>query len=244
MNASVAHSVARVGGSGRGAQRAALVAAILVIVAIAKPWGSSPDLSPAPSLMDSSAIAAPTVKSPNSTTHGPLTVTAPEPSLGPDEIRCLHGFEVVSLVNLGTWNVREWLPVEPVPASGPLDPELTVVALDGGPVRALGACVGQAVGTPPDIELVGAWRLSGRSTPVPRPLRLVELPRSDPANTSAGGLDATGSPPPLAHLYRPATIGPRAPWPNGAYVVKVADPSAPGGIRWLRLAIGPTGASG
>jgi hypothetical protein len=216
-----------VDGSPRDAARVIAVAAILIAVAVVKPWGGSP---PGPDRAPAVVAASPRADTPSNPAHAP----PPDPSLGPDEIACLHGLELVSLVRLGDWNVREWLPIARTQATGPQDPRLTFAVLDGGPVRALGVCneygnpndgPGQATSSHPVV--VGAWRLSTK--PQAAAIDLVELKPKDGRQADAR----------LPHLYQPIAAERTRIWHAGRYALEIAMsyPPGPGDTMWVGLEV-------
>ncbi|MGZ6340884.1 MAG: hypothetical protein ACXWMX_03450 [Candidatus Limnocylindrales bacterium] len=215
------------------AESLALVSLVLLGLAVVKPWGGPSGTADGP---DARSIAGPgplarapvAVPSASASQAGTRGVATPDRSLSPDEIACEGGWQLVSLSRLADWSVREWLPVLPGPASGPLDPSLVAIRLADGAIRALGVCGDQVPGALATVVIRQAWRTSsdGRSLVA---LRL--LPLTDPL-----------SPAGLARLYRPADAGPSGAWPNGRYVLElgVADTTS---ASWLRIEIGPAGAA-
>jgi hypothetical protein len=219
-----------VGGSPRGAGRVIIAAVILIALALIKPWGAQAP-GQGRTVVNPDGPEAAAAASPSQ--HPAL----PNPSLGPDEIACLHGLEIVSLVRLSAWNIREWLPIVPTEASGPDDPRMTFAALDGGPVRAIGVCneggdmdvgSGQAIAGHPAV--VGAWLVSKHSR-APTAIRLTELkPLSHGVRTEDR----------LAHLYRPLKGYQQGTWPVGRYVLEVAVTDTPSEVDrlWVGVEVG------
>jgi hypothetical protein len=218
-----------VGGSPTGVGRLVALILVLVLVAIVKPWGSGPTELADP---NTALILIPSA-SPTPAT----TPVAPDPSLGPDQIACLSGVELVSLVRLGTWNVRGWEPLHLTEASGPTDPHLSFIPLDGT-VRAIGVCNEAGIGSAPAFEaasvhpvLVGAWLLPARGARSPTKVTLSEL-RSPEA--PAGGRE-------LPHLYQPIERGGAGLWRPGRYALEVAS-NYPSGSQslWIGVDVRPT----
>jgi len=218
------------------------VATIAVVVAILKPWPAAPPANPALAAVigDPSADPGATAAS----TDPP--VLHPDPSVGHDEIGCTGGgWQVVSLDRLADWTVRTWVPAAPVVASGPLDPAIPRIALDGPAVLGVGACrpiipsradaASESVGA----AIVGAWT---RADGAVRPLRV----------GVAAAMRGAGSDPRLAILYRPMRPGAEgaiaASWPAGEFVIELAGTDdgdratdADRG-RWIALGVsGPVG---
>jgi hypothetical protein len=209
------------------ARRLIVAAALLVGVALLKPWPAAP---------------ASTSRSP-ATAPSPTVLAAleptPLPSLRAGEIGCEGArWQIVSLDRLGSWTARTWLPIAPVAAFGPADPSIPRVALDGGGVLAVGACPDVDGGAPsapgapapsPDVVAITAWRLplpasagssTGGDTADPAPVPLVAV----------SGVAA--SRPGVATLYRPA--GARL-WPGGRYVFRLAPVS--GTAVWVAVEV-------
>ncbi len=248
-------STVAVAGSGGSVVRVGALLVLLLLAAIAKPWSSgAPSPASAPPAPGVMADDGPT---PATSAAGPVVLGArdlrsgaiAEPSLGPDELRCLGRLEVVSLVHLGGWNIREWRPVDAIQADSALDPALDpgfdVVRLDGGPVRALGVCEGSE-GNRPQLRLQAVWRLTGLgATRSAAPMPIVELARPDAGLEEQGVLSSVE---PLARLYRPAHVASGSDWPVGIYALQIGlvagssrdGARATGGIEpgWLGITIG------
>jgi hypothetical protein len=205
-------------GARRDVGRLVVLIFVLLIVAIVKPWGAEP-----PGLSGGDGSTAQTASSP-----GPSPVL-PDPSLGPDQITCLYGLEVVSLVHLGTFSVREWLPVPRTDATGPNDPDLAFARLEGGTVRALGVCNEEGQGADASAArhpvVASAWRLSANPSAPARPLNLIEL---KPDVGAPSGL--------LPHIYKPIERQWTRTWQQGRYAIEVVvgDDAGPETI-WIGL---------
>jgi hypothetical protein len=209
VNQPPAVPTARVAVRRPGSRRVAIVAAVIVVVTVIRPWGASipPATAPAPHVPDGADLAA-------AATAGPDP--SPAPSLLPDEIACSPGgWTVVSLDRMGSWTVRSWVPAQAVLADGPLDPRVQRLTLESPEVLAIGACSPSSVdgsgatvsGGP--ARFVRAWRIeTGRATPVDLRVRRAERLPS------------------VATLYRPsdaaATAASPAHWPAGVYVLELA----------------------
>jgi hypothetical protein len=209
-------------GARRDVGRLVVLIVVLLIVAIVKPWGAEP-----PGLSGRNGSTAQSASSaPPSPGSSPVL---PGPSLGPDQISCLYGLEVVSLVHLGTFSVREWLPMKRTDATGPNDPDLAFARLEGGTVRALGVCneEGQAADASAARYPVvaSAWRLGANPSTPARPLNLIEL-KPD-----------VGAPPGLLpHIYQPIERQWTRTWRPGRYAIEVVvgDEAGPETI-WIGL---------
>jgi hypothetical protein len=206
------------GGARRDVGRLVVLIVVLLVVAIVKPWGAEP-----PGLSGRNGSTAQSASSPR-----PPSVLS-DPSLGPDQISCLYGLEVVSLVHLGTFSVREWLPIPRTDATGPDDPDLAFALLEGGTVRALGVCneKGQAADASAARHPVvaSAWRLSANPSAAAKPLNLIELK-----------LDVGAPPGLLPHIYQPIERQRTRTWRQGRYALEVVvgDEARPETI-WIGL---------
>jgi hypothetical protein len=230
-----------VDGSRGHAGHVVILAAVLVALALVKPWGdgsppaSTPVLAPDHGRTRDTAVASPVSGVPETPTSTAGADSGPIVPLGPDEISCLHGLELVSLVRLADWNVREWLPIQRSAATGPLDPRLEFAALDGGPVRALGLCNELGAGDQARLarpRILSGWRLTPKSASGTTPIALKEL-----ASESS-----TGSAAVLARVYRPTAASKAGVWPAGRYVFLVAmteEPANPD-TMWIGVEVGPT----
>ena len=212
-----------VGGSHPDVARLIALVGILMVAAIIKPWGAGPTGPPIRNM----AVAETASGSPGS--PKPSTVI-PDPSLGPDEIACLHGLELVSLIHLGTFNVREWLPITRAAATGPDDPDLGFARIEGGTVRAVGVCneEGQAAadadGRHPVIA--SAWRLAADGSSPAKAINLIELKPDDRALSEL-----------LPHIYQPIERGSSRTWPRGRYALEVILTESSGSRDTLWLGI-------
>src|SRR5919197_521327 len=196
-----------VGGSHPDVARLLALGGIHIIGAIIKPWGAGPTGPPIRNM----AVAETASGSPGS--PKPSTVI-PDPSLGPDEIACLHGLELVSLIHLGTFNVREWLPITRTAATGPDDPDLGFARIEGGTVRAVGVCneEGQAADDTDARHpvIASAWRMAADRSSGAKAINLIEL-KPD-----------IGAPPELLpHIYQPIERQWSRTWLPGRYALEV-----------------------
>jgi hypothetical protein len=202
----------RVAGPPAAITRWAAVAVVLLAILVVKPWagGASRDGPP--------DGPAPEVPSP----RPPVASRTPRPSATPPSVAdvamaawCL-GPATWRTVSSESWrdrSVRVWRALDPIRASGPLDPRIEAVPLAGLRVDAAGFCapvVGPEAPRPP--IRVDAWRLHDPETA--ERLHLVQLvPRR--GQTAFGRLWA----PPGADDPQEASDG----WPQGRYVVRVED---------------------
>ena len=210
MTEKVAHEThVRIGHEpGRGGERIALVVAVLVLIAVLKPWGSPPVATPVASQ--------------------PPRVTATEP-VRVVEHACNNRSWLVQVDMLWPRRlVRSWILVDAVAASGPTDPRIQFVTVASPEVRALGYCPARTAGVPPEtrptfyrlgppLEVVRTDRVAVRRSP------------EEPVNVLYRPAAAGRSPGPSG-----ASPGPTR-WEAGRYVLRIAGPS--GSERWLGLEI-------
>jgi len=204
----------------------------VIIVLILRPWGegtqagpeTAPATGPHPAASEIAAGVDPTaspVIAPDS-----LLITCGSPS----------GWRAATLQAWPgrTEPIRSWIAVEPVPASGPLDPGIPFVPVAMGIVTAVGYCAPLDDARPPEIARLGVWIVAnGGAT------QLSAVPLEPAAPNGLGGL---WLPPP--DLQGSGTGQPeiggaddlRGRWPPGRYALQVA---VPGGsyARWFGIEI-------
>jgi hypothetical protein len=201
--------------AGRGAERIALVATVLVLIAVLKPWGATP-------------VAEPSVPQ-----QAPAATQQPRVSPAETALALEHACNNRSwLIQVDMlWPkrlVRSWILIDAVTASGPTDPGIPFVTVASPQVRAIGYCPARDEGVPRDTRPT-IYRLGPP----------VEVVKTDEVRAPryAEGLDNV--------LYRPASAGrspapsgasPGPPrWEAGRYVLRIDGPS--GFQRWLGLEI-------
>jgi hypothetical protein len=198
------------------------VVAVLVVLAVLKPWGVG----------DPVATAGPFVAPPTVVVITP-TPTEDRSADGLASPICLEpgGWQIATLERWRTQDVRVWRAIEPISAaSGPLDPAIPAVPVVAVEVTALGWCA-PAVGPerPSGPAEVIAWSVRDG---VAAELRVRQL------------LPAKGTTP-IAALYVPLTVCPEAgnclpllpspaprPWVTERVVFRYVD-AATGGVLWL-----------
>lgn len=244
-------SLTPVGRSGaeRGPAGLAALAAALLMIAILKPWTN---LANAPSAPRQPPPPAPTLPALAARTSlptadaGPTTVPRPD---GPDDLRCLWpgGWRLVTIERGMAREVRTWIVVAPLAASGPLDPRFVPVRVTSTTLLGVGLCApargpGAAQWTAMAPRIVALWRLpdQGAGSPAPPSATLPPVPLAGtttgdpydgPANSALGGR--------LAVLYR-SPFGPGA-WPPGRYVFMVGQPSGAAAGDWFTLEVDAPG---
>ncbi len=202
----------------------------VIIVGIIKPWGSDgapPTSDSAGPISTAAAVAQTEGGAPGS------PVTTRDPNAGLD-VTCgtPSGWRAATLQEwLGRPTpIRSWIAIEPVEASGPLDPTIPFAPVATDVVTAIGYCAPlDDAHRPPEVAGARIWALRDGGAVA---LTLVHL--EPDADNALGGL---WGPAPELH-DEPATSGG---WPPGRYVIEV---SAPGGgyARWLGLEIEDLGA--
>lgn len=207
--AAVVVPVAHVGGSGRIVRWVTIVA-VLVSLAIVKPWGGGDTTSGARALATGAATDEPGPSA--AATRVPPSHTA---GIDADVTRaCLDpgSWRVASVEAYGAQTIRVWRALEPGTASGPADPAIPYVLVVSEGVTELGWCAPVAGSDRPTGETtVQAWTLGDGTA---RPLRLVRTGRTPHEST-------------FGALYGPlsAVTGRRAPevtgWPAGQYVFRL-----------------------
>jgi hypothetical protein len=196
--------------AGRGAERLALVAAVLVLIAMLKPWGPGPVAEP----------VAP-----------PRQTARVEPTEAVRELDhpCNNRSWLIQVDMLWPRRlVRSWIVSDAVAATGPTDPRIQFVTVASPQVRALGYCPARSDDVPPDTKPT-FYRLG---PPVDVVLTdRVAAPRSagEPVNVLYRPAAPGGSPALPGPTTAPLT------WEEGRYVLRIDGPS--GFQRWLGLEI-------
>ncbi len=207
----------------------------VIVVLLIRPWGEGLQ-APAderPTGLDATPVASAVATGADGETDSPAA------SLDPLLITCgtPSGWRAATLQAWPgrTEPIRSWIAVQPVAASGPLDPGIPFVPVATGIVTAIGYCAPPDDSRPPVIARTSLWAVSAG---VATPLSLVPL---EPATPNAqGGLWL--APPELERSSPGASAAPPsaddAPrlWPPGRYALQVA---VPGGVyaRWLGVEV-------
>jgi hypothetical protein len=236
----------------RGPSILVAVIFLAVGVAVVKPWSfgqsASPDASTSPPLAPGASAGVVTPAPP-----------APSPQVDPNGMLCLGGDveQVVAYERTAKDEVRNWIAVHDVPATGPMDPGMARVTIHSSHVIGLGIC-GPFPGE--GVPVAGRIRevLLVPTTPGEQ---AKDLGRPRQITLELGGQDAAvlyGSPQDPVVLPYPAaaTLGPSSgadgtpglanlptftPWSMGAYVIAFAfawdDPTV---VRWLGIDVLPS----
>ena len=227
------------------------LAAVLVGLAIVKPWGSADNgrkstrSRRARSRSRSHHQLHRLPREVRPTPAAVVAVVAAPVALLPGQVACdASDWEIVALGSLLRWTVRSWTPIAPVEASGAADP------FDPGPLaRRLGR---RRDGRLRAVERVASepGRRAGSSPPGGRAPRRVEPRRRAfgrvgladldrlPAGALGGHITTAGERRGAGPARPPATQ--RGRWPAGHYVLLLAAPDG-GPDRWIAVDIGAAG---
>ena len=209
--------VERVGRTDRRRPTAIATAGLLlVLAAIAKPWGMLDLGPPAPAPARAAGNAAALALRPPADSPGPTPIPTPTG----DQVPCLapSGWRLATLEVGPLGDSRSWLVVSPVVAAGPLDP-IAAVSLRTDGVVALGFCGPGASLASAGSRIVGAWRLACARRQ--RPCR-----RRAPAGDRTGG------------RFRPRPrVGGPLPGPHGRWPATAGRHGSVGGVRPRRIAV-------
>lgn len=211
-----------------GLALAGAVVAILVGIAVVKPWGSATE--PGPPALPPLAARSVAPASGVPPTPRPTLDTSPEGVAGPT---CLGpgAWRIASLEAWRDQDVRVWRAIEPtMAATGPLDPAIPTVPVVGSEIEALGWCApAYGPGRPIGPGQVDAWLVRGGVV-----LEL-ELRRVLPARgeTHLAALYVPLARCPLdGPCTSPETGAVRQAWPSGRVVFRYADQGS-GAVAWL-----------
>ena len=225
---------------------------VVIVILLIRPWSDGDRQVPA-SEVDTRVQGSGTDATPiASGTDGEAATTASP--LDPLAVTCgtPSGWRAATLQ---AWRgraepIRSWIAIQPVSASGPLDPRIPFVPVATGVVTAVGYCAPSDDSRPPMVARTSLWAVSRA---VARPLSALPL---EPATPNAlGGLWLA---PPELDTPGPRQTAPSPPdgsddgaspggsagvmdgtprlWPPGRYALQVA---APGGAYevWLGVEI-------
>jgi hypothetical protein len=220
--------VAPVRGAGRRVAYAVTLAALAVVVAIAKPWqhDQEPVFASVTTAPESAVAGTSPVASPSRITDGVLLTS------GKGGIVPLAGGGTLACYDPPTWRLvvdatahgihtRSAIAAIPVQARGPLDPAVPAVKVVGGPVSELGFCSPTGLPGAPTSWTAIVWRISRERTGTPLASRVALI---DPRAGAPGGLATP-------------TSGSAGGWPSGRYVLQLADGTD--GLRdgWIAVEI-------
>lgn len=194
----------------RGLLHGATVIAVVLVLAVLKPW-AAPDGSgeaAVPGLASGGPAAAGASPGPTA------TPSATPPGLDEAGGQCFPGTDwrlFAIEVNEGR-PLRHWLSIEPGPATGSRDQAVPFVSVVTDSLLALGFCVGSGPDGPPPLAGVRAWAQAPASTGQDVPVALAPLVAYLPHDPDLG---AIYEPPPAS------TGAAGIAWTPGRYVFEV-----------------------
>ncbi len=206
--------------SNRGLLLGATVIAVVLVLAVLKPWGApgGPGEAAVPGLPSAGPAAADSSPGPTA------TPSATSPGLDEPGGQCFPGTDwrlFAIEVNEGRPR-RHWLSIEPGLATGPRDPAVPFVSVVTDRLLALGFCVGSGPDGPPPLTRVQAWAPAPASAGQDVPVALAPLVAYMPHDPDLG---AIYQPPPES------TGAVRTVWTPGCYVFAVQQ-GPPVGDEW------------
>jgi hypothetical protein len=204
----------------RGLLVGAALTAVVLVLAVLKPWGAPVGTGQAADAGLPSGGPAAGPASPGLTP----TPSATPPGIGMPGGQCFPGtdWRLFALEDSDGRRLQHWLSIEPGPATGPRDPAVPFVPVVTDRLLALGFCVGSGPDGPDPLVGVRAWALASSSRSPAVPIVLDPLAAYLPHEPNLG---AVYRPPPGST----GTAG--AAWPPGRYVFAVLQ-GAPEGDKW------------
>lgn len=212
------------GGGERPASVVVIAAAVLVVVALVKPWGLPASVNLPGAAPQRSPSASPT-PAPTATPVTADTLVAPfcfRPS----------GWRVFAAERWSDRDVRSWRSAETrANATGPGDPRIPVTPLASHWIMSLGYCAPvEGPERPGAAAAVTVYRiLDGADA------ELLALRRLQPS-LRASPLGAVYAPPASPGGTAP-TVGPGSGWQDGTYIFRIGDSASDGQARWLGVRI-------
>ncbi len=247
----------------RGTSTILVAGAILVALAIVKPWA----LGPASGAGDLAlASLAPVAAGSPSATEPAATPTASAPAAIPDPnaMACMssEGNRVLALTRGPGLEIRTWLTVDDVSRSDPLDPAVVPLRLPSSNVIGVGICarrISQAATLSSAATILDVARVTSQNSPLGGTVTMglldLGLPRLITRQIGDPTLALLYGPPPVFAFPAPAPgiAGPASPppipppievtaatWPVGDYAIEFTFPGDPPNTRrWVRLDIVP-----
>ena len=240
--------VAKVGARSRAVPVGIALAALLLALAVVKPWGAGaggigeragragpPARTPTPAVGPGPVGTLPPGIAPAGawaccSTSGP---TAPLVVGGMPVCYAPDGWEVVADVPEARFRSRTWIPVTTTAATGPADPRIRYARLVAGRVTALGFCAPSD--TAPSGRLNATLWASGTSGPSTSADRSAGTggPGYRPVATLGGAAAELGA------IVSPAAGSPG--WPPGRYVLDVRTGPPADGALWFGLEVAAPG---
>jgi hypothetical protein len=204
------------------------VVAVLLLLALVKPWGLWSNGARGGG--NERGAASPVGSSP------PLLASAALPPADPNAMDCFSG-DTEQAVALERWpdnQVRTWVAIQDVSAAGPLDTRMPRIVIHSSHVVGIGVCASSVLAGP---RGTGAWVRDVQSVVrLATGPKAVDLGSPDPITRDSGTPDG-------AELYGWTATGPSAvqsalptPWPLGSYALAFTFPmDATQQVRWLRI---------
>jgi hypothetical protein len=185
----------------------------VIVLAIVKPW----DLVPAGSGRSPGAESSPSVLPPAAAQASPAV--AP-----PTRARCYsrEGWRLVTVERTENSEIRTWIAVGPVPATGPADPRIPSVRVVVGPFQGLGFCAPEAASPAQGV----LWLMQADA---PQPIALTSLEPLDGEAEADRGV-AFAAPDELRQR--------EASWPSGRYVFEIRTAGTTRSL-WFAFAVVP-----
>ena len=213
-------SSARIGHEpGRTPERLVIVALVLLIVLIVKPWGATPEVATAP---------------------GPVASVVPTPEILPfAELPCQARMWLIEAdTRWADQVVRSWILTDATRATEPTDGNITFVVVAAQQVLAIGYCPSYFDDARPH-DRVTIYRLTPATGPAGPGISVAEVPTQQvrvpqDADAAANDLFAPATSP------APSGADEHVGWASGRYVMRIDGPE--GYVRWLGLEIRLIGA--
>ena len=205
------------------------IVTIAVAIAIAKPWSSAASVVPAsPGPYPSAAVSTAPTAGPGRASHtaqpGGVVHLA-----GGGTLDCFAppGWRLVLDTTGDGERVRTWLAVQPVPATGAIDPAVPVTTIANGPVLGLGFCAPRSSTGDPAAAAAwtaSVWRIGGSGRAPALATRVARIETEG----GAGGLSSA-----------PAQPGSAVAWAPGRYAIEFEARNAALPGLWIGLDLGP-----
>lgn len=204
---------------------AVAIVAIAVAIAIAKPWSSATSAAPASLGPSPSAAANPAASGGSGRATGTAQPDGVIHLAGGGTLDCFAppGWRLVLDTGGGGERVRTWLAVQPVPATGALDPSVPAATIANGPVRGLGFCAPRSDAADPASRAAwtaSVWRIEGTGRGPARSTHVAQIE----SEGGAGGLASTSGQP-----------GSPAAWAPGRYAIQFKARNAALPDLWIVL---------
>jgi hypothetical protein len=189
--------------------------AIVLVVAIVKPWGTADE------------AGVPIGTSRPARTEAPVRTPAPTPDVARQRVAALclepNGWRLYATERWSDRGVRSWKSIEPVAfADGPGDPRIPMFLEASQTVLTLGYCAPvTGLERPPSQTTTTIYRLAAAGGPGgDSEWEIIEPARAEPVAGSSP-LGGAWAPPRIAIAGASSSVEPRG-WPSGTYVFRIA----------------------